>query len=461
MFLPVLAPWSTAFAFAFAPAVFQDPPPVAPPAAAPAATKYDFPTRLAPAESRLIEIRIATSSTFHLELGGKATDTKERAESTTWIVDTLLDRASQPKDHLWSGRRRIVKAQATKNGVVDDPETNGFEADVWRDNQNQVHVQCATDRQVSQSTMDELILSAEAFGLGEGVLLPRGAAVGDEFHMLIGSLAPWCLTTEGRTPTASARLHLEAVDPEKNLARFKGPLHVEEILEKGAAQIGAPIGIKGTGVYDGDVAIEYDLAAHHIARIVCHAKAVLQGETVGGVTAKVSGTNVIETTITCSTGAPAASALNQKPQFRDVPHEVSNAGASIALPSHFTSFDLKGPKVAAFRSLLHGKDSIATVVVFPFPLPGKNLKEAGEAARKDLEGMAGVTVKSATASGGLGTASACEYTVRSLHGLHAVFQLESGRFVVVQCECFELAWAERSKEFPKYFQSLKKLPAAK
>jgi hypothetical protein len=456
MHLPVLAPWSTALAIAFVPVGLQDPP-----HSAPAATKYDFPTRLALFESRLIEIRIATSSTFHLDLAGKATDTNERAESTTWIVDTLLDPASQPKDHVWSGRRRIVKAQATKDGVVDDPETNGFEVDVWRDNQNQVHAQCATDRQVSQSTMDELIRSAEAFGLGEGVLLPRGAAVGDEFHMLIASLAPWCLTTEGRTPTASARLHLEAVDPEKNLARFKGPLHVEEILEKGAEQIGAPIGIKGNGVYDGDVAIEYDLAAHHIARIVCHAKAVLQGETVGKVAAKVSGTNVIESTITCSTGAPAASALNQKPQFRDVPHEITNAGASIALPSHFQKVSVEQPGFTAFRSLLHGVGAVVSIVAVPLSLPGKNVKEAGDQARKDLEGTPGVTVTKATVSGGPASASVCEYTIKDSRGLNAVIQLEPGRFVAVQCSCPKAAFAERSKEFPKYFQSLKRLPAAK
>jgi hypothetical protein len=443
------------------PAPPPQPPPQPPPAAASNATKYEFPTALAPGDARLIEIRTATSSTVQIEVAGQATDSKERAESTTWIVDTLLDPATQPKDHVWTGSRRFVKAQSTKDGVVDDPEVNGLEANVWLDDTDHIHLECVTPRLTSQSTLEDLLPAAEAFGLGPGIRLPPVAAIGDEFDMPFATLAPWCLTVEGKATKASAHLRFEAVDEKKNLARWKGPVHVEEILEKSAEQIGAPFGIKGTGTYDGTVSIEYDVAAHRIARIVCRAKAALQGETVGGVAAKVSGTNVIETTITCSEGKPAAAALKEKPRFRDVPHEIAIAGASIALPSHFTRFPVDQPNCTAFRSWLHGVDAVVTVVVFPLPLPGKSLKEAGEAASKGLEGMAGSTVKPATASGGLGTASACEYVVNGTRGLNAVFQLEPGRFVAVQCGCPDAAWAERSKEFPKYFATLKKLPAAK
>jgi len=92
---------------------------------------------------------------------------------------------------------------------------------------------------------------------------------------------------------------------------------------------------------------------------------------------------------------------------------------------------------------------------------GKNLKEAGDASRKELEGTAGVTVTKATVSGGPASASLCEYTLKGLRGLNAVLQLEAGRFVIVQCVCPEAAFAERSKDFPKYLQTLKKLPTAK
>jgi len=461
MFLPVLAPWSAALAFALSPAALQEPPPAAPAPAAPAATRYEFPTKLAPGEPRLIEIRTATSSTFKIEGAGQATDSKERTESSTWIVDTLLDPATQPKDHVWSGRRRYVKAQSTKDGVVDDPEVNGLEADVWVDDTKHIHFQSLNERAASIATFDSLIAGAQSFGLCAGITFPASAAVGDELEMPFAALANLCLTADGQFPKASAQLRFESVDPKKNLARWKGPVHVEETFEKSAEQLAAPYGMKATATYDGAVSIEYDVAAQRITRIVCRAKGAMQGEFVGDVSAKISATLVIETTITCSVGAPAASALFEKTQFRDVPYEVNNVGVSIALPSHFTSFYLKGLTRGAFRSLLHGKDAAVTVIVFPLPLKGKNLKEAGDATRKDLEGTAGVTVKNATASGGLGAASACEYTIRNLHGLSAVFQLEPGRFVVVQCECFESAWAERSKEFPKYFQSLKKLPAAK
>jgi hypothetical protein len=438
----------------------QQPPPPPPPAA-PAATKYEFPTKLAPGEARLIEIRAATSTTIKIEAAGHATDSKERSESTTWIVDTLLDPATQPKDHVWSGRRRYVKAQSTKDGVVDDPEVNGLEADVWVDDTKQIHFQSLNERAASIAMFDSLIAEAQSFGLCAGIAFPESAAVGDEFEMPFAALAPFCLTADGRMPKASAHLRFESVDPKKNLARWKGPVHVDETIDKSAEQLAAPYGMKATATYDGIVSFDYDVAAHRITRIVCRANGAMQGEFVGDVSAKMSATLVIESTINCSVGAPAASALFEKTQFRDVPHEINNVGVSIALPSHFTSFYFKGLTRGAFRSLLYGNDAAVTVIVFPLPLKGKNLKEAGDATRKDLEGTAGVTVKNATASGGLGAASACEYTLRNLHGLNAVFQLEPGRFVVVQCECFESAWAERSKEFPKYFQSLKKLPAGK
>jgi len=155
MFLPALAPASPVFALAFAAPAFQQPPPAAPAPAAPAATKYAFPTALAPAESRLIEIRTATNSSFKIEVAGRATDSKERTESTTWIVDTLLDPATQPKDHVWSGRRRFVKAHATKDGAIADPELNGFEAAVWVDDTRHIHLESVTERATLPSTLEE------------------------------------------------------------------------------------------------------------------------------------------------------------------------------------------------------------------------------------------------------------------------------------------------------------------
>ena len=325
MFLPVLAPWSTALAFALAPAALpQQPPAPAPAPAAPAAptaaaaTKVEFANALTPGEARLVEIRTVSVSTIRIQAGEQGTDAKSREESTTFLVDTLLDPAGLPKDRLWSGRRRFVKTQATKDGVVTDPEVTGLDADIWVDTASKIHFTCRDERRVSPAKMEALLREANLFGVAVGVPLPASAVVGDEFDLPFAALAPWCLGTEGTTPKANAHLRFDEVDPKKNVARWKGPLHVEEVVEKSAEQLDAPFGLKGTGTYDGSVSIEYDVAARRVARIVCRAKAALQGETVGGVAAKVSGTNVIETTVTCLTGPPAASALNEKPRFRDV-----------------------------------------------------------------------------------------------------------------------------------------------
>jgi len=443
----------------------QPVPPAAPPAAAPAATKYEFPTTLAPGEPRLIEIRTATSSTIHVDLPGKPIDAKAREESTVRLVDTLLDPAGQPKDHAWSGRRRVVKAQATKDGAIADPEVNGLELDVWLDDQPQpqLHVNCRDDRSVEVETLDGIVGATQSFGLGVGIPLPASAVIGDEFDLLFDALAPTCLTTEGKTPQAVAHLRLEAVDPKKNLARFKGPVHVEEIVEKSAAELDAPFGLKGTGTYDGVVLLEYDVVAHRVARIVCRCKAGLAGETTGVAKVKVSGTNVIETTVTCATGAPAASAAGEKPQFRDVPREIANAGVSITLPSHFSKYATGIENATSFRSLLQGLERYSRVLVLPIEGSEKTVKEAGEAFRAGFENsLRGKgTTKDATASGGLGAASAFEFTQGTEHGLNAIFMVAPNRFVAVQCACPETIWPERSKEWPKYLATLKKLPAAK
>lgn len=143
-----------------------------------------------------------------------------------------------------------------------------------------------------------------------------------------------------------------------------------------------------------------------------------------------------------------------------MPHAIENAGISIALPSHFTKSTVQKPPITACLSFLHGKDAVAIVSILPLALQVKSVKEAGEETRKELESV-GFKVKDVTASGGLGATSAVEYVNDKQHGLNVVFMLEPGRFVDVQCACPEAVWAECSKEWPKYLQSLKKLPAAK
>ncbi len=452
MYLPLLAPWSTALGFALS--VVQQPPP------APAPARFELPTKLAPGESRLLEIRTATSSAFRIDVAGKATEMKQRDESTTWIVDTLLDPASQPKDHFWSGRRRIVKAQSTRDGVVDDPETNGFEANVWCDTTGHIHLESATERRLNQGVLQELLNAVEAFGLGIGVQLPSSSTVGAEFDLPFAVLAPWCLTVDGKASRANAHLRFESVDAARNLALFKGPVHVEEEFERSAEELEAPFGMKGTGTYDGEVALEYDLAARRIARIVCHAKANLDGVLTGSATAKVTGTHGIDSTLTCSGGAAAGAALNQKTQYREVPHSIANSGVSIALPSHFTKFALKDPLYNGFRSLLRGDGQLAIVLVYPIAEPGKTLKDVGEEGKRGLE-KSGFTVKLGSATCGLGTSVALDYTDAKVHGLDVLCMLEPGRFVAVQCSCPVGLYAELSREWPRYLQTLKKLPAAK
>ena len=467
MYLLRFASSPAAFVLAFAAAAFPQQPPAPAPVPAPAAPaaapakKVEFANALTPGEARLVEIRTVSVSTIRIQAGDQGTDSKSREESTTFLVDTLLDPAGLPKDRIWSGRRRFVKTQATKDGVVTDPEVTGLDADVWVDTASKIHFSCRDERMVSPAKMDALLREACLFGVAAGVPLPASAAVGDEFDLPFGALAPWCLGTEGATPKANAHLRFDEVDAKKNVARLKGTLHVEEIVEKSAEQLDAPFGIKGTGTYDGSVSIEYDVAARRVARIVCRARAVLEGETVGSVAAKASGTNVIETTITCLTGAPAASALNEKPRFRDVPRDVAAAGVSIDLPSHFFKYASKIPNTATYRSDLVGEKAYVRVLVMPIEEAGKkSVKEVGDNFRAGFSEKIGKgTIVDAKVSWGLGNTNAFEFTRDGERGVCAVAMLGPSRFVVVQCACPEAAWAERSKEFPKYFQSLKKLPA--
>jgi hypothetical protein len=437
------------------------PPPQSPPAAAADAPLYEFPLALAPGDARLIEIKSTTTATLHMVIDGQTIDSKQREENTALVVDTLLDPKSQPGNHVWSGTRRIVKVLQTTDGVPSDPECNGLDADLWSDGKL-VHFEIRGDRAVNPKTMDDLMLGIDSFGLGAGIGLPASAKVGEAFDVDFAGLAPWCLGTAGTVEKAVAHLRFEAVEPKTNLAKFRGKAEVEEAIDKSADQMAAAFSLKGRGHYEVDLAIDYDVAAHRLARITCRGNATIEGDAAGEHPAKLTVGGALDTTITNRVGAVVANALKEKPQFRDVPRDSIRAGVSIVLPSHYAKVKPQIPTVDMFQSTLRGTKNYSQVSLFAEDSRSLPLKEFGEAYRSSfLAGLKGSTGKDAKATGGLGAASAFEYTTADVHGLVTIFPRDASHYVVVLCVSPESAWTESSKDWPRIFQSMKKLPAAK
>jgi hypothetical protein len=396
----------------------QQPPPQPP---APVAESYSFPIALAPGDARLIEMKSATTATLHMVIDGQTIDSKQREENTALVVDTLLDPKSQPGDHVWSGTRRIVKVLQTTDGVVSDPECNGLEADVWSDGKH-VHFEIRGDRAVNPKTMDDLVQGLDSFGLGAGIGLPESARIGESFDVDFAGLAPWCLGTGGTVEKAVAHLCFESVDPKSNLAKFRGKAEVEEAIDKSAEQLAAAFSLKGRGHYEVELAIDYDLAAHRLARITCRGNGTVEGDAAGEHPAKLTLGGAIDTTITNRVGAAVAHALKEKPQFRDVPRDSIRAGVSIVLPSHYAKVKPPIPTVDTFQSTLRGTKNFSQVSLFAEDSRSLPLKEFGEGYRSSfLAELKGSTGKDAKASGGLGAASAFEYTTPEVHGLLAIF----------------------------------------
>lgn len=437
----------------------QPPPQPPSPSPAPGAESYSFPIGLAPGDARLIEVKSVVTATVHMVVEGKEFDTKQREESTALVVDTLLDPKSQPADHVWSGTRRIVRDLQTSDGVVSDPECNGLDADVWFDGKH-VHFQVRGDRAVSAKTMDDMLQGLGSFGLASGIGLPASAQVGESFDVDFSGLAPWCLGNGGTVEKAVAHLRFEAVDEKTNLAKFRGKAAVDETIDKSAEQMATAFGLKGRGHYEVELAIDYDLAGHRLARITCRGKGTVEGDAAGEHAAKLTLDGVFDTTITGRAGPIVANALREKPQFRDVPRESIRAGVSIVLPSHYAKVKPPDPKADTFQSMLRGAKSFSQVSLFPEDSHALPPKEFGEAYRSSFQAqLKGCTVKDAKATGGLGAASAFEYTTADVHGLLAIFPHDASHYVVVICLSPESTWAESSKEWPRFLQSMKKLPA--
>jgi hypothetical protein len=392
-------------------------------------------------------------------IDGQTIDSKQREEITALVVDTLLDPKSQPGNHVWSGTRRIVRFSQTTDGVVSDPECNGLEADVWSDGK-QVHFEIRGDRAVNPKTMDDMVQGLDSFGLGGGIGLPASAKVGESFDVDFAGLAPWCLGNAGTVEKAVAHLRFEAVEPKTNLAKFRGKAEVEEAIDKSAEQLSAAFSLKGRGHYEVDLAIDYDLAGHRLARITCRGKGTIEGDAAGEHPAKLTLDGVFDSTITNRVGAVVANALKEKPQFRDVPRDSIRAGVSIVLPSHYAKVKPQIPKVDTFQSTLRGLKNYSQVSLLAEDSRSLSLKEFGEAYRSSfLAGLQGSTAKDAKATGGLGAASAFEYTTADVHGLLAIFPRDASHYVVVICASPEPAWTESSKDWPRILQSMKKLPA--
>lgn len=415
-----------------------------------------FTTGMSPGDARLLEIQGSTNGEVSIAVGKNKVDLKKRTTTSYRIVDSMVE----PGENAWSGWRRFVKAQATDDGEISDPELTGLEADVACSKDAVVNFKIRGGRGVTNSRLARLLAEAGGFGLHLG--LPAELAPGQECEVDFSSLAQWCFDLSGTATSAKARVKLSGVDAKKNVVRLAGNVTVEEKIDESAADSSDGVATKASGRYEGDVEIDYDLSAKRVVRLACKGKGHLEGDLFMIPPAKVAADTTHQVTILSAAGAAVAAAMKEKPQTRDVPHKVEAAGIVLMLPSHFFRAHVEGDDAIRFGSQIDGEERAFNVRVTGFEEAGQTLQAETDAFGKSLaEHNPGLKITESPVASGVGAGRAYEWVTGGIHSLACLIDASGGRFATIQFIAAEPAWAAHAKECPKILQSLKKLPAKK
>lgn len=429
------------------------------PKSAPQAAPTDavqFTVGMKPGDARLIELQGSIDATVTATVGRNKVDVKQRSTASYRLVDSMVE----PGASAWTGWRRFVKAQETKDGEIDDPELTGLEVDVACSKDAVLDVKLRSNRSVSKPRLRRLVAELGAFGLH--VDLPSRLAPGQECDVDCTGLAQMCFDLDGVATSAKAHLKLLSVEAKTNVAHLAGDVTVEETIDESAEDSNDGVASKASGHYEGKVEIDYDLAAKRVSHVACKGKGHVEGDLVMIPPTHVAGDSIHDVTITSVEGTAVTAALKEKPKARDVPHKIEAAGIFLVLPSHFFRVHVEGDDSPRFLSVLDGEEKQFSVRVTGFEEPGHALKDETDAFGKSLaEHNPGMKITESPITSAVGAGRAYEFVNEGYHSMACLLGVTESRFATVQFIAPEAAWAAHAKECPKILQALKKLPPKK
>ena len=331
--------------------------------------------------------------------------------------------------------RQFLKAFATNDGRVDDPEINGLRVDFKRS--DGWSFESADERLLSSERLEDMLAQADSVGLW--VKLPDEARIGDKVDVELRDLMRLALDAGAELGSASAQLAVASVDGTANVALLTGKVACSqtETIPGGALKL----------AYDLDAELEIDLSERRIRRFQLKGKATASSAGL----LHASGTGPVAITLVATTGDAAAAAMKSKPVFREVERRVEMAGVSFRAPSHWFDGGEEDEQVIFQRSFSdatgHARIAFAR---FRWKFDAKTLTEE---LRKTLQEP---TIKPGNNPLGKGLAFSFEKDGVKILGEYCA--LDDSSVVLIRLLAPTSLFDDSLREFEAVKKSLKRLP---